>query len=603
MNQPFVNELVPCFVKRLLRIGAGLDQVAAGCSGGLTEVMTQDRVEFISSRYDEKYFDCILIDTAHDNGIRLFDAVRELRPYLNPDGVMGVILPDGMGSDDFTDRLDAHLNGIGLLRYRLLIEDNADPDSRLQAILMVGSRYNPVAHARRLASAGDFGCGIQIINGIPHDLLKNHRNLALIAAEKQRLYLEWQKSMPPDAPPHMLFFRARKEFADVTSALPQNHAAYRTEADFWQHIGNDNMAVRTLRSILSIDFDAGTAAKLQRFDQRACVSTPEPIAPEWSRTRRPPRLLVMTHDFSDYGLDCLYDGLCRVLGNENVIEFPWKPMLHGRNLKDVHNYPCSFNHPAERPAFEDILHRIKDSEFDLIVYADVVQMAYPEEVARVMQAGRNLPVVLYDTYDNCYTPWNKILKYTRRKGFDLYFKREMLAGVDYGPGAVPLPFGYPAGLIADTGTAERSHPVFWAGKRVWGLRPVYIPKIEQMLNQKFDKSYSQAEYQTLLQASRIGLSFFGSGFDTVRYWEIPAHGAMLLAERPPIRIPHNFTDGRTAVFFDDIVELEEKLTYYLNHPAMAAEIADAGHEHVKRYHTSTARAKQFLGHVERCLCW
>lgn len=95
------------------------------------------------------------------------------------------------------------------------------------------------------------------------------------------------------------------------------------------------------------------------------------------------------------------------------------------------------------------------------------------------------------------------------------------------------------------------------------------------------------------------MRFLRLWFDTVRYWEIPAHGGMLLAERPPIRIPHNFIDGETAVFFEDMPELEEKLAYYLSQPDEAARIASAGHQHFNKHHTNAARARQLLGYLEK----
>jgi spore maturation protein CgeB len=109
--------------------------------------------------------------------------------------------------------------------------------------------------------------------------------------------------------------------------------------------------------------------------------------------------------------------------------------------------------------------------------------------------------------------------------------------------------------------------------------------------------FDQDSYREKLRSSLIGLSFFGVGFDTVRYWEIPANGGMLLAERPPICIPDNFEDGISAVFFENMSELESKLDYYLKHPDEAARIAANGYTHYLKYHTTTARARCFLDTV------
>ena len=56
------------------------------------------------------------------------------------------------------------------------------------------------------------------------------------------------------------------------------------------------------------------------------------------------------------------------------------------------------------------------------------------------------------------------------------------------------------------------------------------------------------EYRALLHRSKMALSVRGGGFDTVRYWEIPASGALLISERPDIVIPHNFEHGVHAIF-------------------------------------------------------
>jgi len=113
----------------------------------------------------------------------------------------------------------------------------------------------------------------------------------------------------------------------------------------------------------------------------------------------------------------------------------------------------------------------------------------------------------------------------------------------------------------------------------------------------FDRRFPPREYNHQLQRNRIGLDIAGVGFDTVRYWEVPAHGCMLLAERRPTVIPHNFRDGETAVFFDDLPDLERKLEHYLTHPDECAAIAQAGRQYFMEHHTSTARARHLLGWI------
>ena len=53
---------------------------------------------------------------------------------------------------------------------------------------------------------------------------------------------------------------------------------------------------------------------------------------------------------------------------------------------------------------------------------------------------------------------------------------------------------------------------------------------------------------------------------------------------------------RVAAYFK-----REKLAYYLDHPEETTAIAAAGHAHLRRYHTASARAGQLLGRIEQVL--
>jgi hypothetical protein len=326
-----------------------------------------------------------------------------------------------------------------------------------------------------------------VLNDTPVDLLNTDEDLASLAAEKQRLYLTWQQSLPAAQPPNKLYFKARREFAQVTSTLPHHPAAYRHEAVFWNHMGHPEMARRALTSILHVTTDPECRHFLEGIPQTPGLSSPIDDAPVWSGSRRAPRVLVITHDRSDYGLDTLYDGLVREIGGDNIEEFPWKPMLHGQDPDAVH---------------------------------------------------------------------------------------------------IPLPFGYPDARVPLQDPARRDQDVFWAGKRVWGMRPLFLPEVERVLGVQFQENYSQVEYSRRLRGAAIGLSLCGTGFDTVRYWEVPAHGVMLLAERPPLCIPGDFVDGRSAVFFGDLPELLDKLQHYRAHPEEAERIAEAGYRHFLAHHTT-----------------
>ncbi len=164
---------------------------------------------------------------------------------------------------------------------------------------------------------------------------------------------------------------------------------------------------------------------------------------------------------------------------------------------------------------------------------------------------------------------------------------------------IPLPLSYPDNRIPAQMPTRRTTALFWAGNRYYGQRRLYLESLESILNTQFTEKYAPADYRAALLDAHMGLSLFGFRFDTVRYWEVPAHGAMLLAERPPTCIPHNFKDGESALFFDTLPELLECLSEFLQHPRQIPVIAAHGHAHLRQYHTGSARARQLLGHIER----
>jgi hypothetical protein len=260
-----------------------------------------------------------------------------------------------------------------------------------------------------------------------------------------------------------------------------------------------------------------------------------------------------------------------------------------------------FDRRGAARSLDQIVEELRHGAFDLILLGDVEQHVGAEAMRAMLDAAQRTPIFVIDEQDDPLNNLPDTLAFLGRDRVHGYFKREMLACWDYGPTTRPLPFAYADHRVPNELSWERSESLFWAGHRQFGLRRLYVERMEQLMGQSFDRKYSQDEYAGALQRSRIGLNLFGFGFDTVRYWELPAHGCMLLSERLPIRIPHNFVDGESAVFFDDLPGMEEKLDYYLNHPAEAEAIARRGHEVFTKHHTASARARQMLGYVDDLL--
>lgn len=113
------------------------------------------------------------------------------------------------------------------------------------------------------------------------------------------------------------------------------------------------------------------------------------------------------------------------------------------------------------------------------------------------------------------------------------------------------------------------------------------------------------QYTEEIAKSKIAISAGGHslGRHPFRHFEIPSFRTMLLCQEPLVEYPHPFKDGEHCVFFDpyDRNDFLGKLEYYLSHDDDCRQIADAGYEHLMKYHTSKARAEQMIEIVEGLL--
>ncbi|MCC6797233.1 MAG: glycosyltransferase family 1 protein [Candidatus Hydrogenedentes bacterium] len=455
--------------------------------------------------------------------------------------------------------------------------------------------YDPIRHARSLMIARHPDWAFEILTQIPESMLQDPLVVAEVAANKIICTLAWDSK---EGVKNRLarFFYSQVTFYDAVAVAPLAHEPYLCHAEFWKRIGDPSMRARLIRSARQ----AAVESVRQRIEEPAIVENSqrrEFVPPEWRPLDWKPRVLFIMYPRPHYGLDVQYYGLCEVLGDENVIEYPFKPTLHGEKPEELAHYPCMFNRKGLPHSLEDILLQLERGGFDVVIYGDVEGFIDEQSMKAIRAAAGETPIVLFDAQDDPLEQWEKVDAYIDG-GLRMHFKREMLSCWDYGGRTVPMPFAYADFRVpASLGTA-RTTPLFWAGHRQFALRRLYLEQIEAKFGFDLRKSYKQEEYAAALSNSRIGLNIFGFGYDTVRYWEIPAHGAMLLAERMPIDIPHNFVDGETAVFFDDLGDLEEKLAYYAGHLEESAAIAARGQKHFLKYHTASARARQMLGWMQ-----
>jgi hypothetical protein len=105
------------------------------------------------------------------------------------------------------------------------------------------------------------------------------------------------------------------------------------------------------------------------------------------------------------------------------------------------------------------------------------------------------------------------------------------------------------------------------------------------------------EYPATMSAAKIGLGLLSKRIPeeaTTRSLEIPATGALLLAERTPLH-EELFIEGIEADFFDGDIELVDKVRYYLANEKVRVRVARAGQERaIKGGYDMHSRLRQIM---------
>ncbi len=605
LEQRILNAL-PCFVKHLIVIERPSQAVAPFLEKHLATVTTLVPDTPLPIAHPGSADGLLILQS--DTGEVDQQCIEDGLSLLQPDGIVLLYTPTGAPAESYQRVLEK----IGLRHYPLrrpvtplrytLVEytlRTQDPTEGYGSF-WVQEGYEPLAHAQKLCGEHRNKEAQEVLESIPESYLQDPTQQLLVALEQQLLLFQ----LAVEAPPQQrldYFFWAQQAFYHVQNLHPEYPPSYIAYAQQWHLLGDVDMAKRALRTIIHVTQDA-TA---QHFLSHMPPCAP-PVQRDWTPPARDemfhPRILLLNFTSIDCGVDTLYDGLCRLFGNEYIVEYPWKPTLHGAKTDSDIRHPVEFSYSNTACSLEECEAKLRENYFDLIVFADVLEVSPREEMCRLIHANPAIPLVLLDTHDDGRDRYDEICKHIQTDRALIYFKREMLRCYDYGPKTLPLPLAYRDSYLPDTlQFKNRPNPIFWAGHRHSGTRRICLSYLEKKHNEDWNRIYPADKYIKCMQSSRIGIDLFGFGFDTVRYWELPAHGCMLLAERRPIHLPNDFEDGYSAVLFDHLPDLEEKLSYYINHPEECQSIAERGHRHMREYHTATARARYFLDWIGYCL--
>lgn len=521
------------------------------------------------------------------------------RRCLSPEGAGILFLWDATTGPALTAIVEA-AQAAGYLTYQSW-PDPSMPDSRV-LVKFVSPAYSPIARAKRLHADGQPDLAYNELMEVPQELLDREGLSGEVHALALHYLADVAEASDPDLG-HGFILRGQGHFVHTTRHAPDSGLAAEAYARILQRAGACELAYAVRSSFRTAHPHAEGVTSMLPPARRSEVDWSECMSPKFQWPGRLPRILFLTSPAPHYGLDVLYDGLCTVLGVEQVTEWPYKPSLHGAPMHTLGHYPCSFHWNSSALSYETILEMVREGAFDVVLLGDCDAELPANLVAQILKgaADNSVPVALVDAADECMDLRPRVYESLGAVKFDLYFKREMARFIDYGPDTIPLPFSYSRSKIRPH-DGPRTRDFFWAGVRQFGLRRLYLDFLESARGMELGNAYPQDLYAEHIASSRIGLSLFGKGYDTVRYWELPAHGCMLLSEHLPIHVPFNFTDGKTAVFFESLNDLLDKLDYYRAHPEESSQIAEAGERHFLEHHTAEARSRQLL-HVlhERCI--
>ncbi|WP_081211261.1 glycosyltransferase family protein [Salegentibacter sediminis] len=324
------------------------------------------------------------------------------------------------------------------------------------------------------------------------------------------------------------------------------------------------------------------------------------------------KILYINANLMDYQQDIIYGGLVKVLGAKNVHPIPFNHSFYF-NLR---KYPKNIGY-HQGGLFAYLKNRFLSFNYDCVIVSSTKYQSFDFYSEILDKIPDSCPVAFLDGGDRAEIGgdlsrlgYPKLYQETiKKRPFDLIFKREMLKNVDYPTNVYPCPFAFNMDRIKSIKkhTTKKYDVSFWANESHKSRT-----KIFSLLKGKYDceengtiRGFSFGSFQRRgnyyfeeLKRCKVVLNIRGAGWDTLRFWEVPALSTFMLSQKPDIMIPNDFTDEMNIAYFeDDFSDFYEKIDYYLENESVREKIAFAGYQHLCKYHTDIARAKSIINRI------
>ncbi len=326
------------------------------------------------------------------------------------------------------------------------------------------------------------------------------------------------------------------------------------------------------------------------------------------------KILYINDSSADYVQDLTYSGLVKKFGISNVVDFKWNKKYH----IPYKEYPKNLGYMGGviTSLFNSL--NINFKTFDLIFLASAKKETFETYISIAHKIPKNTPIIFLDGGDGEDIGSDLILKHHNElfnkaisiRPFDYIFKREVIIGKKYDDNVFPLPMSFNFDKLPKnfyTKTKNYKYDVsFWAVES----HP-FRTEVLNFLEDKFDcQSNGTTKNQKFSKYKRKGLFYLeelgnckivinvrGGGWDTMRYWEVPAIGGFMLSQKLDIVIPNNFEHEKEAVFFTKTTDIEDLCNFYLKNDSKREQIAKNALNKMHTFHTDIKRVEYILSKI------
>ncbi len=348
------------------------------------------------------------------------------------------------------------------------------------------------------------------------------------------------------------------------------------------------------------------------------------------------KVLMLAHPEMDHLAYMMFDGLCKVLGAQNIFVYPFVWHYTGGVDQDYilddgkkgYTAPPGYVSSHDNPnlSFDELAGMM--DEFDIVYLSSARTYAVKALRQFKERFGNNMPVLVFSEGED-YQSLCTVEMIKRAFNPAVCFKRELLqtdldARKDLYP-LYPLPFSSLTDNLAPD-NPDKDIDVFALFGNTYPVREDLVKLINASeLVKKYkihvgidhfsnepEKAVWQdpnrfnihplvqyRQFHDYMARAKINIVARGWGYDTLRRFEAPCYSGLVMSDDIPVLNPHPFRDGEHIVYFKNSLQgLISTIEYFLTHDGDRERIGKAGREYCMKHHTTEARARYFLEKIE-----